>query len=36
MLSATTIVLGAVVVRRLRHHLGRAPGLTQPAVAQPA
>jgi hypothetical protein len=33
MLSATTIVLGAVVVRRLRRHIGRAPGL---ALPQPA
>jgi len=33
MLSATTIVLGAVVVRRLRSHIGRAPGL---ALPQPA
>lgn len=33
MLSATTIVLGAVVVRRLRSHIGRAPGLT---LSQPA
>jgi hypothetical protein len=31
MLSATTIVLGAVVVRRLRRDIGAVPALPQPA-----